>query len=92
MNSSKYVVRSKEKAEKNFETIKDAIRGLYEILDLTLSKDDFYYEAGKENITAIYKNLIELLMNDYGLRHLLKKIQNSELDLNIVLNEYLANA
>jgi len=92
MDSSKIVIRSKEKAEKNFENIKDAIKGLYEILDLTLRDDDFYYEAGKDNITAIYKNLIELLLNDYGLRHLLKRIQNSEVDLNIVLNEYLANA
>ncbi|MBY9011911.1 MAG: hypothetical protein KGD70_06020 [Candidatus Lokiarchaeota archaeon] len=83
--------RSKEKAEKNFETIKDAVKGLYEVLDLSLSEDDFYYEVGKDNITAIYKNLIELLLNEYGLRQLLKKIQNSEVDLNVVLNEYLAN-
>lgn len=88
MNSFK----SKEKAEKNFKNIKTAVKGLYEILDLSLSEDDFYYEAGKDNITAIYKNLIELLLNEYGLRQLLKKIQNSEVDLNIVLNEYLVNA
>ncbi|GAH02154.1 unnamed protein product [marine sediment metagenome] len=88
MNSFK----SKEKAEKNFKNIKAAVKGLYEILDLSLSEDDFYYEAGKDNITAIYKNLIELLLNEYGLRQLLKKIQNSEVDLNIVLNEYLATA
>lgn len=83
--------RSKEKAETSFENIKDAIKGLYEILDLSLSEDDFYYEVGKDNITAIYKNLIELLLNESGFRQLLKKIQNSEVDLNIVLNEYLAN-
>jgi len=83
--------RSKEKAKKNFENIKDAIKGLYEILDLSLSEDEFYYEVGKDNITAIYKNLIELLLNESGLRQLLKNIQNSEVDLNIVLNEYLAN-
>ena len=88
MNSFK----SKEKAEKSFENIKDAVKGLYEILDLSLSEDYFYYEAGKDNITAIYKNLIELFLNEYGLRQLLKKIQNSEVDLNIVLNEYLVNA
>jgi len=87
MNSSK----SKEKAIKNFENIKEALKGLYDILDLTLSDEKFYYEAGKDNITAVYKNLIELFLNEYGLRNLLKKIQNSELDLNIVLNEYLAN-
>lgn len=81
----------KEKAEKNFENIKDAIKGIYEIFDLSLSEDDFYYKAGKDNITAIYKNLIELLLNEYGLRKLLKKIQNSEVDLNIILNECLVN-
>jgi len=85
-------LKTKEKAVKNFENIKDALKGLYEVLDLSLSEDEFYYEAGKDNITAIYKNLIELLLNEYGLRQLLKKIQNSEVDLNIVLNEYLANA
>ncbi|NVM44013.1 MAG: hypothetical protein HWN79_03760 [Candidatus Lokiarchaeota archaeon] len=83
--------RSKEKAEMNFENIKDAVKGLYEILDLSLREDDFYYEAGKDNITAIYKNLIDLLLNEFGLRQLVKKIQNSEVELNIVLNEYLAN-
>ena len=88
MNSSK----SKEKAIVNFENIKEALKGLYDILDLTLSDDKFYYEAGKDNITAVYKNLVELLLNEYGLRNLLKKIQNSEVELNIVLNEYLANA
>jgi len=87
MNSSKL----KEKAIENFENIKEALKGLYDILDLTLSEEKFYYEAGKDNITAVYKNLIELFLNEYGLRNLLKKIQNSELDLNIVLNEYLAN-
>ncbi|NVM18329.1 MAG: hypothetical protein HWN80_11485 [Candidatus Lokiarchaeota archaeon] len=83
--------RSKEKAEKNFETIKDAVKGLYEILDLSLIEDKFYYEAGKDNITAIYQNLIELLLNEPGLRQLLKKIRCAEVDLNIVLNEYLAS-
>ncbi len=87
MNSSKL----KEKAEKNFENVKVALKGLYDILDITLSDDKFYYEAGKDNITAVYKNLIELLLNEYGLRNLLKKIQNSEVELNIVLNEYIAN-
>ena len=76
----------------NFENIKAALKGLYEIMDLGVSDDEFYREAGKENIEALYKNLIELLLNEYGLRHLVKKINNSEIDLNIVLNEYLANA
>lgn len=92
MSEENYTGRKTQKAVQNFENIKTAVKGLYEILDLSLSEDNFYYEAGKDNITEVYKNLIELLLNDYGLRQLLKKIHNSEVDLNIVLNEYLANA
>ncbi|MFX1571185.1 MAG: hypothetical protein ACFFB0_00380 [Promethearchaeota archaeon] len=92
MTNSNYVNRSTEKAVSNFENIKTALKGLYEIMDLGMNEDEFYREAGKENIEALYKNLIELLLNEYGLRQLVKKINSSEVDLNIVLNEYLANA
>ena len=94
MANSSYVKKSSEKALNNFENIKAALKGLYEIMDLCVSVngDEVYYEAGKENIEALYKNLIELLLNEYGLRQLVKKINSSEVDLNIVLNEYLANA
>jgi hypothetical protein len=80
-----------DKAEKNFDNIKEAVKGLYEVLNITLAgkEEDIYYEVGKDNITALYKNLIELLLNDYGLRKIVKKIKNSDIDLDIVLNEIL---
>jgi len=80
-----------DKAEQNFDNIKEAIKGLYEVLNITLAgkEEDIYYEVGKDNITALYKNLIELLLNDYGLRKIVKKIKNSDIDLDIVLNEIL---
>ncbi len=80
-----------DKAEQNFDNIKEAIKGLYEVLNITLAgkEEDIYYEVGKDNIAALYKNLIELLLNDYGLRKIVKKIKNSDIDLDIVLNEIL---
>lgn len=75
-----------EKALQNFENIKHSIKGLYEIFDLSLEKEDFFHKAGTENVTGLYKNLIEMLLNDYGVRLLMKKIQNSELELDIDLN------
>ena len=81
--------KAEEKAFRSFENIKNSIKGLYEILNINLAEDDFYYESGTENLTGLYKNLIELLVNDSGLRKLVKRMKNSELDLNIVLNEYL---
>jgi len=86
-----YTIKAKEKAEKNFENIKESIKGLYEILSINLedSEDNFYFEAGEENLMGLYQNLVELLTNEYGLRQLLKKINKSEIDLNIILNERL---
>ena len=79
-----------EKAFKNFDNIKESIKGLYEILNINLDEDDIYSEAANDNLTGLYRNLLELLVNDYGLRHFIKKLRNSEVDLNIVLNEAVA--
>ncbi len=91
MIETKNGMKTADDAEQNFENIKEALKGLYEILNICIAGEEFYYDAGKDNINALYKNLIELLLNDYGLRQLLKKINNSEIDLDIVLDEYLAN-
>ncbi|MFX0059169.1 MAG: hypothetical protein ACFE85_18260 [Candidatus Hodarchaeota archaeon] len=77
-----------EKAEKNFENIKESIKGLYDILNIGL-EDEIYLEAGKDNVSGLYKNVIELILNDYGLRKLVKKIRDSELEVEIVLDELL---
>ncbi|TFF88190.1 MAG: hypothetical protein EU550_01765 [Promethearchaeota archaeon] len=72
-------------AEKNFKNIQKSIKGLYEILEINLSDKDFYLEAGEENLTGLYKNLLELLLNEYGLRKLVKKIKDSKqvIDINL---------
>jgi hypothetical protein len=80
------------KAEKNFDNIKESIRALYEILIMISDKteDNFYLEMAEENLSGLYLNLLELLANDYGLRKILKKLRNSEIELDIILDELLA--
>lgn len=88
-----YTIKATEKAEKNFEKIKESIKGLYEILSINFEdkEDDFYFEAGEDNIMGLYQNLVELLTNEYGLRQLVKKINRSQIDLNVILNERLVD-
>jgi len=74
-----------DRAEKNFKNIKDSIKGLYDLLNICLPDEQIYIEAGKENIEGLYKNIIELILNDYGLRKIVKKIKSAELDVNITL-------
>ena len=76
----------KETANRNFENIKESIKGLYEILNLTIPKDhknSIYYEIGLENLSALYQNLLELLLNDYGSRDFIKRLKNSEVEVDI---------
>ncbi|MFX1259208.1 MAG: hypothetical protein ACFFAN_15245 [Promethearchaeota archaeon] len=91
MMDTKHSIKATKQAVKNFENIKEAIKGLYEILNINLKDKDIYLSIGKDNLMGLYSNLIQLLSNNYGLRQLIKKINNSELDLDIVLNELLVN-
>jgi len=83
-----YSEKAEEKALVNFKNIKESIKGLYDVLNLGVS-EDLYFNAGKENIEGLYQNILELMMNDSGLRKVAKKIQNSEMEIDISLDEYL---
>jgi hypothetical protein len=80
-----------EKALKNFENIKESIKGLYDVLNLGVS-EELYHNAGLENLEGLYKNLLELLVNDYGLRKVAKKIQTSEVEVDITLDDCLVES
>jgi len=90
MIETKYMKDAKKKAFKNFENIKASIKGLYEILNINLAEDDIYFDAASDNLSGLYRNLLELLVNDYGLEQFTEKLRNSEVNLDIVLNETVA--
>jgi len=80
--------KAEEKALENFKNIKESIKGLFDVINLGVS-EDLYLNAGKENIEALYQNFLELMMNDSGLRKVAKKIQDSEVEIDIALDNYL---
>ena len=77
------VLLSTKHAVKNFENIKKCIEGLFEILHITLSSDNIYFKMGGDNIEALYGNFLELMFNIIGTNELMKKLQNSEINLDI---------
>lgn len=90
MIESNFTRKLKEKAELNFETIKESIKGLYEVMGLAIPQDEdsIYYDIGCENLSALYKNILELLTNDYGTRDLVKRLKNQQIDVNIPLVDF----
>ncbi len=82
-----FSARMKNKAAENFDNIKAAIEGIYEVLDLGLKEKDILCQAGKDNVLGLYKNLIELFLNDYGLRNLLKNLREEDFDISVRSND-----
>jgi len=89
MNSTKFTIDLMDKAEKNLGNIKESINGLYNILKILSCESDngLFCNLGIENISNLYKNLIELMLNDYGMRQIVKKIKNREIELDIPLDD-----
>jgi len=86
MDSPNFTSEMKKKAEENLENIKKSIKGLYEILNINFSDEDIYFKLGQDNLLGLYENFLDLILNEYGLRKLVKKIKDSEIDLDIALD------
>ncbi|TFF69231.1 MAG: hypothetical protein EU516_00980 [Promethearchaeota archaeon] len=86
MDSPNFTSEMKKKAEVNLENIKKSIKGLYEILNINFSDEDIYFKLGQDNLLGLYENFLDLILNEYGLRKLVKKIKDSEIDLDIALD------
>ncbi|MFW9826501.1 MAG: hypothetical protein ACFFEY_02655 [Candidatus Thorarchaeota archaeon] len=61
-----------------YDKVKDALYGLFEVLNIALDPDSVYYQCGVDNLEALKNNLIDLLMKDYDtldLQDTLRKIE-----------------
>ena len=88
MIKSEFSNKLTEQAFKNFENIKESLKGLFEIMQLAVNgEDQIYYNMGIDNISGLYENFLELMFNDYGARQVMKALRNSEVDLAIPLND-----
>ncbi|MFX1326712.1 MAG: hypothetical protein ACFE91_01025 [Promethearchaeota archaeon] len=67
-----------EDAWEYYDKVRDALYGLFEILNLALDPDSVYYKCGVDNLEALKNSLIDLLMKDYDtldLQDTLRKIE-----------------
>ena len=89
MTNENVVIESTKKALNNFENIKDCIQGLYEILQITLTTENIYFNMGQDNIEALYENLLELMVNEIGTVEFMRKLKSAEVDLDLPLDNLL---
>ncbi|MFX1531328.1 MAG: hypothetical protein ACFFBC_09455 [Promethearchaeota archaeon] len=61
-----------------YDKVRDALQGLFEVLNIALEPDSAYYQWAVDNLEAVKSGLIDLLMKDYDtldLQDTLRKIE-----------------
>jgi hypothetical protein len=46
---------------RNYEMIREAIKGIIDIFEIKLPDDDFFYQASVENLRALHESVIDIL-------------------------------
>ncbi|TFG04162.1 MAG: hypothetical protein EU539_11360 [Promethearchaeota archaeon] len=82
---------STDQAIKNFENVKEALKGIYEILNINISEKDVYFKLASDNIIALYQNFLEMVMNDNSAKIIKRKLKNCELEADIPLGAFSLN-
>ncbi|MBN1800955.1 MAG: hypothetical protein JW891_05570 [Candidatus Lokiarchaeota archaeon] len=84
------IAELEKQAYRNFERIQKSLIGLYEVLSITYGEtsENICFKAGQDNIIGLYENLLELLLNEKGLNHLVRSIKDSKIKLDVTLSEY----
>ena len=81
--------KTTKRAVQSFEKIKQGLQGIYEILTILSSEDDFYFLIAQDNIRAVYGSFLELMTNEKGTKELIEKIKSAEIDLDIQLDSLI---
>ena len=72
---------SSEDAWEYYDKVKNALNGLFEVLNVALEPDNILYKCGIDNLEALKNGLIELLMKDYDTLELQDTLRRIEFDV-----------
>lgn len=70
-----------DEAWEYYDKLKDALNGLFEILNLALDPNSIYYKCGVDNLNAVKSSLIDVLMKDYDTLELQDTLHRIEFDV-----------
>ncbi|MGQ4875025.1 MAG: hypothetical protein ACP6IY_13240 [Promethearchaeia archaeon] len=69
-----------ETAFDSYKKVREALKGIHEILYINFNENDFYYQAGMDNLKALHDNLVELLKSSFPPREVRKMLRELEFD------------
>ena len=75
-----------DKALQNYKICQETMKGIHDIVNISLSKDDIYAKMAMDNLIILHNNILDLIENDDGIKQLKKKIQDRELKVDRTIN------
>jgi len=70
-----------DKAWEHYKKIRDALIGLYEILNINLDEENIFYQCAVDNLETLKETIIDLLKKDYNPTEIKIKMRELEFDL-----------
>lgn len=64
-----------------YDKVRDALEGLFEVLNIALDPESVYYQCGVDNLEALKSSLIDLLMKDYDVLELQDTLRRIEFNV-----------
>ncbi len=73
-------IKKLEDAMKSYENVRESITGLHEIINIKISKKDFFYEAAIDNLKALNENIIKILKQSNPPREVRMRLRELKFD------------
>lgn len=70
-----------EDAWEYLDKVKDALNGLFEVLNVALEPENIFYECAVDNLEALKSGLLNLLMSDFDTLELQDTLRKIEFDV-----------
>ena len=67
-----------DKAWEYYEKIKNALLGLYDILNMSMDENNIFYQCGVDNLENLKESIIDLLKKDYNPAEIKRKLRDLE--------------
>lgn len=67
----------------SYKKVREALSGVYEILNINFSKNDFYYLAAMDNLQTVHDNILDILesKNPREFKNRLRDLEFDEVEI-----------
>jgi hypothetical protein len=70
-----------DRAWEYYEKIRDALTGLYDILNMSMDENNIFYQCAVDNLENLKETIIDMLKKDYNPAEIKRKLRDLEFDM-----------